>query len=294
MELEQSGAEPAVDDHFDTEGALDPRWTIRRPGGRVEIVGSALRFALNGARAGVYSDAQIDDYTTTTPATFRWRPPVRMAVRARASHPAPAPPASTPASPPDTRGESEGQRHLVGTFGFGFWNAPASLRRVPRLPAAVWFFGASQPSNMALVPGVAGWGWKAQVVHANRPGMALTGASAVGAALWARLSGDPLAYAQAERWTQRATGAYEAQLSPLADLREWREYTLEWRRNVARFWVNDTEVLAAPSPPQGPLGFIAWLDNQYAIATPRGELRFGTLSSGPQWLELDYLRITPL
>ena len=44
----------------------------------------------------------------------------------------------------------------------------------------------------------------------------------------------------------------------------------------------------------GPLGFVAWVDNQYAIATPRGELRFGTIASEREWLELDYIRIQPL
>ncbi|HLY32017.1 MAG TPA: hypothetical protein VKQ36_13385 [Ktedonobacterales bacterium] len=322
-----------LDDHFDTEGALDPRWSVWRPSGRVEVARSAVRFALDDARAGVYSDAQIDDYTITAPAYFRWRPPLRMVARARASQPAHPASDVTPEeagvsaqaasrfrfTPFDPNEPMEGgapagsnilspatpvaetpdislttQPYLLGTFGFGFWNAPVALRRLPRLPDAIWFFGASLPSNMALVPGVAGWGWKAQVVHANRPGAVLAGAPAVGAALWARLSGSPLAYNRAARWTRRVTGAQEASLDALVDLRDWHEYTLEWRHDVARFWVDDAEALVAPLPPQGPLGFVAWLDNQYAIATPLGELRFGTLTTGPQWFELDYLRITPL
>jgi hypothetical protein len=53
-------------------------------------------------------------------------------------------------------------------------------------------------------------------------------------------------------------------------------------------------VLVAPDPPPGPLGFVAWIDNQYAVATPRGSLRFGTLASEREWLALDALAITPL
>jgi hypothetical protein len=49
-----------------------------------------------------------------------------------------------------------------------------------------------------------------------------------------------------------------------------------------------------PNPPPGPLGFVAWIDNQYAIATPQGSLRFGTVSSSAEWLEIDWIRITPL
>ncbi|HEV2238013.1 MAG TPA: hypothetical protein VGR57_15235, partial [Ktedonobacterales bacterium] len=63
---------------------------------------------------------------------------------------------------------------------------------------------------------------------------------------------------------------------------------------AARFAVAGREVLVAPHPPAGPLGFVAWVDNQYAIATPDGTLRFGTLDTGPQWLEIAHIRITRL
>ena len=63
------------------------------------------------------------------------------------------------------------------------------------------------------------------------------------------------------------------------------------RFDISRF---GAEVFRAPNPPAGPLGFVAWIDNQYAIATPRGQLHFGTLNSGPEWLELDSISITPL
>jgi hypothetical protein len=37
---------------------------------------------------------------------------------------------------------------------------------------------------------------------------------------------------------------------------------------------------------------VTWVDNQFAVATPRGDLRFGTLNApGPQWLELDWVQI---
>lgn len=96
----------------------------------------------------------------------------------------------------------------------------------------------------------------------------------------------------AARWLRRVSGAAEAHLAPA--LGEWHDYILIWRREEARFVVDGQEVLIAPDPPPGPLGFVAWIDNQFAIATPRGELRFGTLASGPQWLDLDSVRITPL
>jgi hypothetical protein len=74
----------------------------------------------------------------------------------------------------------------------------------------------------------------------------------------------------------------------------WHTYTLEWRAAEAQFWVDGKRVLRVPQPPTRPLGFVAWLDNQYAIATPRGVLRFGTVSTGLEWFELDSVRIEAL
>jgi hypothetical protein len=276
--------QPVIDDDFD--GNLDPRWARTCPGGgTLAVADSALRLALPvGAMAGRYGDAQIDDYSGLPRARFTWRPPLRMEVRARASH-AYAP--SRPASLGEAKGE---QRYLRGTAGFGFWNYPFSLSgAVLRLPDAVWFFAASPPSNMALVPGIPGWGWKAQVVHAHRWQALAAGIPTLPAVAWARLTGRE---ETAARWVRRVSGADEAPLD--ADLREWHDYELEWRRDAAHFWVDGVRVLTAPDPPRGPLGFVAWIDNQYAVATPRGAFRFGTLASGPEWLELDRLRISLL
>ena len=261
----------------DFDGPLDPRWKrMAVGGGTIEREESRLRLALPGATRGVYSDAQIDDYTGLRAARYPWRPPLRMEITARASH------SFAPAN--------DEQSCLCGTAGFGFWNYPLTRAGgMPRLPNAVWFFGASQPSNMALVPGGAGWGWKAQVVHAHHwrsLALALPTAGAVG---WARLTGREEA---AARQVRRFAGASEALLT--MDLTEWHNYALEWRAERVDFWVDGSPVLSAPSPPPGPLGFVAWIDNQYAVATPRGSFGFGTLASGPEWLELDALCITPL
>jgi len=105
-------------------------------------------------------------------------------------------------------------------------------------------------------------------------------------ATWARLTGETQ---RAARWLQRLTGAQEALLN--VEMTAWHTYTLDWRYDEAVFWVDDEIVLRAPDPPTRPLGFVAWLDNQYAVATPRGVLRFGTVASGPQWLEIDTIRI---
>lgn len=263
---------------------LSARWTRVTPhGGTIETGPTGLRLALpEGARAGVYSDAQIDDYGNLPLSRFPWRPPLHLQVKARASHPA----HPTRSLPADTL---ENQQWLRGTAGFGFWNYPFSLSgAVLRLPEAIWFFAASPPSNMALVPGSPGWGWKAQVVHANRPGALLAALPTAAAVVWGRISRREQA---AARWVQRLSGTAEAPLD--ADLREWHTYEIDWRFDRARFAVDGVEVLSVVNPPRGPLGFVAWVDNQYAIATPRGQFRFDTLATGPEWLEVESLQILP-
>ena len=142
---------------------------------------------------------------------------------------------------------------------------------------------------MALVPGIPGCGWKAQVVHSMRVGAAASVIPTALATGWGRLTGETR---PAARWLQRLSGAHETLLT--AELTEWHTYTLEWRTHLATFRVDGAPVLRVPDPPARPLGFVAWLDNQYAVATPRGVLRFGTLNSGPEWFEIGSIRIEPL
>ena len=271
-----------VDEQF-SEGLSD-RWVRTTPnGGAITVGAGGLRLALpEGAKAGAYSDAQIDDYGTLPPSRYPWRPPLHMELRARASH---------PAHPAQTlpREALEDQQWLRGTAGFGFWNYPFSLSgEFLRLPAAIWFFAASPPSNMALVPGISGWGWKAQVVDTRWSGALRTALPTAAAVAWARLSRRERG---AARWVQRISGTHEAPLS--ADLREWRTYTIDWQSDRARLVVDGLEVLSVDNPPRGPLGFVAWIDNQYAVATPRGQFGFGTIATNPEWLEIASLRIAP-
>ncbi|GAC1451842.1 MAG: hypothetical protein PVSMB4_11980 [Ktedonobacterales bacterium] len=126
-------------------------------------------------------------------------------------------------------------------------------------------------------------------MHARRWGAVAAGPPALGAMLWARLTGRERA---AAAWLRRVSGAAEAHVT--APFTDWHDYAVEWRREAARFLVDGRELLVAPDPPPGPLGFVAWIDNQYAIATPRGTLRFGTLDAGPQWLALAHVRIHPM
>jgi hypothetical protein len=259
---------------------LDTRWIQTcTGGGKINLENTILRMAFDSARQGMYTDAQIDDYGNLKRSNFPWRPPLRLNVVARSSLPA-----------ANLRNYGKGISTLQGTAGFGFWNYPFSLKgdRL-MLPEAVWFFYASQPSNMALVPRIPGWGWKAQVVHSMQVRSLASSVPLAATIALGVLSGNTRS---AARWMQKVSGASEALLPVAMD--EWHTYTLEWQRNKALFWVDDKLLLRAPQPPSRPLGFITWLDNQYAIATPRGSLRFGTVTSGPQWLELESIKIEPL
>ena len=257
---------------------LDQHWTqFCIGGGKVYYENFKLRMAFESARKGQYTDAQIDDYGHLPRSDFPWRPPLRMRVIARASLPS------------ATLRNNESEDTLQGTAGFGFWNYPFSPKGdILMLPEAVWFFYASPPSNMALVPGIPGWGWKAQVVHSMRPGSLAATVPLTATIAFGLLTGKTR---PAARWMQKVSGACEAILP--VEMTEWHNYTLEWQRSEALFWVDDTLVLRSPQSPTRPLGFVAWLDNQYAIATPRGVLRFGTVTSGPQWLELESVKIEP-
>jgi hypothetical protein len=244
-----------------------PRWTpIQTGGGRLVVSEGGLRLLLASARSSRYADAQIEDYTGLRRDSYPWRPPLRLTVRARASGP------------------------LAGTAGFGFWNNCFSpLTERPALPAALWFFHASPPSDMPLALGVPGHGWKVASIDARGPR----------ALAWAPLAplvvlANRVPALERRLWprVQHDLCIAEARLPPPGI--EWHTYTLEWRHDGARFAMDGLTVLETDRAPRGPLGFVAWLDNQYMIATPRGRLGWGLLDAPVQWLDLALIRIEPV
>lgn len=197
-----------------------------------------------------YHDAQISDYAGLPRAAFPWRPPLRMTVRARTSHPATT---------------------LKGTMGFGFWNHPFMPgESYVRLPRAVWFFFGAPPNQMDLAGGVPGHGWKAATFDAQRWPFLLLAPFAPLGFLLMRI---PALYRLLWPLGQWSIGVSERLLD--IDLTAWHVYALHWYPQRVLFWVDDTLVHVAPQSPQGPLGFIAWIDNQYAIVTPQGRFGFG-------------------
>ncbi len=229
--------------------------------GRCEWKEGALRLEVASARARAlaYADAQIDDYQPGRRPRFIRRPPLRLRVQARFSHPAGG---------------------IRGTAGFGFWNYPIAAPLRP--PRAIWFFYASPPADLPLAQGVPGHGWKAAVIDTGRPqALALLPL----APLVVPLLHAPTLYRGLYPLIQRAVSVAETLVH--APMERWHEYVIEWGPRVSRFLVDGRVVLDEAPSPRGPLCFVSWVDNQYLVVTPQGRVRWGLLDVPErQWLEL--------
>ncbi len=255
--------------HEDFRGELTPPLARLEEGaGQVERTPDVVRLVLDHASADRYSNAQIDDYLRGQ--GFTRRPPLRMIVRAWASH---------------------GVDALKGTAGFGFWTQPVIPGRAfPILPRAVWFFFSSKESNMAFARGVPGYGWKVATFDAGRLPFLLLAPTAPLGFLLMRI---PTLYRLLWPVGQWAIGVSEKSLD--VNLTESHTYRLDWLSGSASFYVDDQLVHRAPFAPRGPLGFVTWLDNRYAIITPQGTLSMGLVPMPDrQWLALDSLVIEPI
>ncbi|MBX3086679.1 MAG: hypothetical protein KF716_33910 [Anaerolineae bacterium] len=259
--------------HVQFGDALPPTLaTLEIGSGRVttDSANGVVRLTIRAEDAQHYHDAQLWDYARLTHKEFPDRAPLQMTIRARFSHQADA---------------------LRGTAGFGFWNQPVMPNQwLPRLPRYCWFFFGSPPTNMKFDLATPGSGWKAATLDMSRwlflllapftpIGFLLMRIPALYRALW------PVA--------QRIIGVAEQTIS--VDLREWHSYRLTWRTDGCQFFVDDQLLLETATAPRGALGFVAWIDNQFAVVTPQGQLGMGLLAApDEQWLEIASLDIRPL
>lgn len=235
-------------------------------GGTVEP-GWPKRLRLNPA-SPAYADAQIDDYGGSKRSDYAWQPGTSMSLQARFSHP---------------------NDELLGTAGFGFWNAPYGDPTVPwpTLPQATWFFYASKPTDLPLPLEGSGRGWFVSTIDAKSfQAFAL----APFAPLVVLLNNIPSIRATIWPAVRRRLGISFRQLH--LDITEWHSYRLDWGLGECHFWVDEQRIYQAGFSPSGPLGFVCWLDNQYLVATPTGRIRWGTLQlPHEEWLEIDRLNI---
>jgi hypothetical protein len=258
-----------IHDRF--EVMLDPRWKVTQVGqGSVVRRPGSVHFTLLPNDDSTYHNAQITDYTPDKK-EFQFKPPLKMQIKAYSSlHP----------------------NNLVGTAGFGFWNhALEPGKFLSGRPQALWFFFGAPPHNIALAKDVPGDGWKAATIDTKRWQFAVLAPLAPLGMLMMRVK---TLYNALWGIAQQSMAVTEAVLDKNL-LNMEHVYTLEWRTDGATFKVNDKVVHETNTVPQNSLGFIAWMDNQYMIATPQGYFKSGLSAiKQPQALVLSEILIEPL
>lgn len=176
---------------------------------------------------------------------------------------------------------------LPGTWGFGLWNDPfgmslgfgANRFRLPTLPNAAWFFGASQENYLSFSNKPA-QGFLAQTFRAPKFHPLLIPAG--------------LIFALSRKTTRKLLGKIIGEDSSAlrVDVTQWHGYRLEWSPNRVAWYVDDVQVFESPVSPNPPLGLVIWIDNQYAAFTSQGKISFGVLEGGEEWLEIEDLAMS--
>lgn len=251
---------------------LTPRMT---PGANVTpLHPDGWRLEIPTGEAAKYRLAQLDDYTNLPRTKLLWNPPITISLEAHAS-----------------------SNHIPGTWGFGLWNDPFGVsfgvqggsRKIPTLPNCAWFFMASEPNYLSIHDHAAGQGNLAGVFRSPHiPGMVLAPA----------IIGFPLIFIPAiSRLFRKWAGMIikqEAVNFP-CDFRDWHTYQIVWEISGVCFLVDDQPVFKTQLTPNGPLGMVIWIDNQYALWTKEGRIGMGTLpNTQPAWIEIRDLQVTKL
>ena len=237
------------------------------PGASVtQLENGAWRLEIPPGPAGRYRLAQLDDYAKLPRPAFPRIPPLTLSLRARVSAP-----------------------DVPGTWGFGLWNDPFSLslgfgggrRSLPALPNAAWFFFASPPNHLSLRDDVPAQGFLAQTFRSPSlpaPLLAL-GLPALPLLAW------PWATRQLRSIGRRVITQDAAAVK--VDTTQWHTYTLEWGLDRVTFGVDGHFIFETKITPRGPLGFVLWIDNQFAAFPPNGRISYGTLKNQEStWLEI--------
>jgi hypothetical protein len=252
---------------------LKPQFT---PPARVEEIShesSHFRLTIPSGKADKYRLAQISDYAHVSRGKFPHRHGFNLSLSARAS-----------------------SDSIPGTWGFGLWNDPFGMSfgyggkpfRIPALPNAVWFFGASEENYLSFARGLdtalparpAVNGLLAQSFRSPRfhPLLILAG----------------LALPFSRKTTRRLMSKVIAEdgVNLGVDPTLWHRYRFEWREKRVSFKVDDVRVFESDVSPNPPLGLVIWIDNQYAAFTPEGKIGFGVLENPePAWLEIKDLEV---
>jgi len=173
---------------------------------------------------------------------------------------------------------------LPGTWGFGLWNDPFGMSlgfggrkwRLPTLPNAAWFFGASRQNHLSFTDKPA-QGFLAQSFRSPKfhPLLIPAGVSL------------PFSRKGTRKLLSKVIAEDSSALS--VDVTQWHGYRLEWSEKRVAWYVDDALVFESPVSPNPPLGLVIWIDNQFASFTPEGKIGFGVLEGKEEWLELEDL-----
>jgi len=190
---------------------------------------------------------------------------------------------------------------IAGTWGFGLWNDPFGLSlgfggspfRLPALPNAVWFFGASQQNYLSFkdastTPPTNG-GSAQREIAAN--GFIAQTFRSPKFHLWLILAGLALPFSR--KLTRRLLGKVinDDGVALSVDVTQWHRYKLDWSLKRVSFEVDEVQVFESSMSPNPPLGLVIWIDNQYAAFTPEGKIAMGVLEGKEEWLEIKDLEI---
>lgn len=170
---------------------------------------------------------------------------------------------------------------LPGTWGFGLWNDPFGMSlgfggnkfRLPTLPNAAWFFGASKENYLSFSDKPAN-GFIAQAFRSPKFHPMLIPAG--------------LCFPFSRKQTRKFLGKVinEDAKTISVDSTQWHKYQLEWSQKRVVWRIDDVEVFESSVSPNPPLGLVIWIDNQFASFTPDGKLSFGVLENEEAWLEI--------
>jgi hypothetical protein len=222
--------------------------------------------SISAGSAQKYRLSQLDDYTQISRSRFPFRFPLSLSLSARAS-----------------------SDSIPGTWGFGLWNDPFGLSlgfggnpfRLPALPNALWFFGASKESYLSFrsseqenhTPTFAANGFIAQSFRAPKfhpllilAGLALPFSRKLTRQILGRVINEDGIRLWGHEVQQQTAGVQSQGVDPT----QWHRYRLEWRERQVRFEVDNIQVFESRVSPRPPLGLVIWLDNQYAAFTPEG------------------------
>ena len=205
---------------------------------------------------GKYGLAQVDDYMHLPRSKFPHRPPLRLDIEASVSN-----------------------ADLPGTWGFGFWNDPFSfgfggggmVRALPVLPNAAWFFYGSQANHLSLRDDQPGAGFQVKTFQAPKvPAIfSLFALPVLPFLLWPTFT---------RKFRKLARTLVKEDASPITvPVDTWHTYSLEWMESRVIFSVDKKVKLETEVSPQGPLGLVIWIDNQYFRLDSGGKVGFGFL-----------------